>query len=165
MREWTADSTKAQWLFVLQPTFLSSVFFCETNLFTVAQFWLTQSVIIIVYWFELYLNQSWNGHILFNLLKQHWIKHNATSFSVADWEAAPLYINEECMKVDEGTVANLTLAAHLLTHIVLSTIVTDWQGNTEIRLCGLPYITEQGKRGTRKLHHDYILCIYVIVTY
>lgn len=100
--------------------------------FTVVRFWLAQCGIIVVHWFKLYPNQSWHKHILFNLFKQHWIKHNATSLSVDDCEAAPLYINGECMKVDAGIVANLTRPAHLLTHIVLEMIVSDWQATQKL---------------------------------
>lgn len=55
---------------------------------------------------------------------------------MADCEAAPLYINGECMKVDAGIVANLTLCAHLLTHIVLDMIVTDGQTTQKLGYMG-----------------------------
>lgn len=86
--------------------------------------------------YKLYSNQSWHKLPLFNLSKQQWIKHNATSLSAADCEAAPLYIDGESMKVDAGIVSDLTLPAHLLAHtVVRDMIITEW-GMTEIRLFG-----------------------------
>lgn len=110
-------------------SFLKQYHFYETNLFTVVKFWLTQSSIISVYWFKLYPNQSWHKHILFNLFEQHWIKHNASSLSVADCEAQQhiCILIGSAWKVDAGIVANLTLPTHSLTHVLLDMIVTDRQ--------------------------------------
>lgn len=121
------------------PPFFEQYLFYETNLFTVVRFWVTQCAIIIMHWFELYPNQSWHKHILFNLLKQHWIKHKASSLSVADCEATPLYINGDCMKVHAATVANLTLSADLLNHTARDMIITDWQAVQKLGYVG--YLT------------------------
>lgn len=143
--------------------FLKQYLFYETNLFTVVNFWLTQCSIIIMRWFKLYPNQSWHKHILFNLFKQYWIKHNATSLSVVDCKAAHLYINGECMKVGAGILANLTLPTHSLTYPRSARHDCYWLTGTTQKLSYVGYLiyvwTEQEthENYTKLTHYCHLL--------